>query len=61
MQQGIIDPEEFLQVIEWPNKEKTIEKLKQRQAAQAQMAATQPPGEPAQGSAPQPNVTGLPQ
>lgn len=35
-QLGIIDAEEYLDQIEYPNKEKIIEKLKQRQAAAAQ-------------------------
>lgn len=43
LQLGIIDVEEYLNEIKWPNKEKTIVKYQERQAAQAQAAAAQPP------------------
>ena len=47
---GIIDAEDYLTAIEYPNKEKILEKLKQRQAEQAQAAMMGPPGAPAMGT-----------
>lgn len=54
---GIYDPEDYLNDIEVPNKEKVLEKLNQRQAQQAELAAQQqaaglPPGGPPGGGKP---------
>lgn len=54
---GILDAEDFLEKIDYPNREKVIEKWKQRQAAQAAAdAAAQglPPGAPPPPDAPPP-------
>lgn len=47
---GIIDEEEFLTQLEYPNKEKIIERFKQKMEMQAQMQQQMPP----QGGAPAP-------
>jgi hypothetical protein len=49
---GIIDEEEFLTQLEYPNKEKIIERFKQKMEMQAQMQQQMPP----QGGAPAPQT-----
>lgn len=43
---GILDAEEFLTTIEWPNRERIIKKLQEQAQAAAQQQAMQPQGDP---------------